>query len=120
MNKIYGFWIDPKGNTYQINDEFGHKVFMEKYFHKTFNSDEDVYNQTLNEGWIRVVNKKFESYDVDGSKFNELLKDRGITPDDILKRFIEFYLTANLIPIPLCKSVFKDFASEKSKNTSSE
>lgn len=66
---------------------------------------------------IRVVNKKFESYDVDGSKFNDHLKDCGITPDDILKRFIEFYLTANLIPIPLCKSVFKDFASEKSKRT---
>lgn len=66
---------------------------------------------------IRIVNKNFESYDVDGSKFNELLKDRDITPDDILERFIEFYLTANLIPIPLCKSVFKDFASEKSKRT---
>ena len=58
MNKIYGFWIDPKGNIYQINDEVGHKVFMEKYFHKIFNSDEDVYNQTLNEGWIRIVNKR--------------------------------------------------------------
>ena len=58
MNKIYGFWIDPNGESYQIDNEFGHKVFMENFFHKTFKSDEDVYNQTLNKGWIRVVNKK--------------------------------------------------------------
>ena len=66
---------------------------------------------------IRVVNKKCEFYEIAGSKFNDLLKDRGITPDDILERFIEFYLKANLIPIPLCKSVFKDFAELKSKRT---
>ena len=58
MNKIYGFWVDPNGKSYLIEDELGHKKFMEKFLNKKFNSEEEILNETLNNGWIRVVNKK--------------------------------------------------------------
>lgn len=58
MKKIYGFWISPSGDSYPIEDEMGHKNFMEKFLNKKFNSEEETLNETLNNGWIRVVNKK--------------------------------------------------------------
>lgn len=58
MNKIYGFWVDPNGKSYLIEDELGHKSFMEKFLNKNFDSEEETLNETLNNGWIRVVNKK--------------------------------------------------------------
>ena len=55
--KIYGFWISPEGDIHPILDDFGHQVFMERYFDKTFESEEETIEETLNQGWIRVVNK---------------------------------------------------------------
>ena len=58
FNKIYGFWIDPKSTIYPIEDEFGHRIFMENHLNKEFESDDDCTKKTLDEGWIRVVNKR--------------------------------------------------------------
>ena len=55
-NKVYGFWISPDANIYPILNDFGHQVFMEKYLGKTFNTDEETIEETLNQGWIRIVN----------------------------------------------------------------
>ena len=58
MNKkIYGFWISPEANVHTIFDDFGHQVFMERYLGKTFESEEETIEETLNQGWIRIVTK---------------------------------------------------------------
>ena len=55
---IYGFWISPEAVIYPITNEFGHRVFMEKFLNKEFETDDDCIKKTLDEGWIRVVNKR--------------------------------------------------------------
>lgn len=54
--KPYGFWISPTNEVFTIMNDFGHKQFIEKVLEKTFNSDEDATQQTLDLGWIRIVN----------------------------------------------------------------
>lgn len=53
---VYGYWILPDGSYRVIQNQFGHKKFIEDYFNTKFNSDEDATEASLKEGWIRIVN----------------------------------------------------------------
>ena len=56
--KIYGFWISPEGEIFTIEDEFGHRTFIENLFKTSFKTDDDCVKETLDDGWIRIVNKR--------------------------------------------------------------
>lgn len=58
MNRVYGWWISPNGDVYPIFNELGHRNFIETYFHKKYETDDDVYKDTIDIGWIRIVNKR--------------------------------------------------------------
>lgn len=55
-NKLYGFWIEPNGIIHTIMGMFCHKEFIERTLNKHYDSYEEATTDTLDNGWIRVVN----------------------------------------------------------------
>lgn len=54
--KPYGFWISPLGEIVTIMTDFNHRKIIEEILGKTFESDVDATEKTLEQGWIRIVN----------------------------------------------------------------
>jgi hypothetical protein len=85
---IYGFWVSPDGDIYIVEEEYGHRKFLEQLLEEKVESSELATIKQLDKGWVRAVNmggslmidykyvatrKQFYSI----MKLNDILQDNG-------------------------------------------